>query len=565
MALAKAFLKELTFSDGQSVPIAESDIIVIVGGNNSGKSTALKNIAACMRDARSVTKHVITNVELAFSGETEDFLNYLRNTATEQDNSFRFGTRYSWLKTEIVKAWENKSNIRANAEWLFLNLLSTDTRLNSANATHSFDAAQVPPDTPIQMLFLDDAQEKHISNLFKQAFGLNLVLDKIAGNIIPIYVSDDTVLPYNVNRTETSFANKLRKFPRIDEEGDGMRSFVGILLNAVVGQKSITLIDEPEAFLHPPQARLLAKTLVTETSTDKQLIISTHSQDIVNGMLDSDTVGRVKIIRLERDGNINKVSQLEPRDVKQLWADPLLRYSNILSGLFHEHVVLCEADTDCKFYQTISDSLFDGTNIRRPDILFTHCGGKDRMKNVIKALQAVKVQLSVICDLDVINNEETIKGIVEAKGANWDDFRTDWNIVYQAILRTHPEIEKAELAQKLTEQLNAIEYDFLTATDMDGLRKTIRKTSPWEAVKSGGKNAIPAGDATAHYNVLNKKLEDIGVFLVPVGELECFDKTIGGHGVKWLTEVLRRPIADDNLIEAKKFVKTIYTKAGIEV
>jgi predicted ATPase len=38
----------------------------------------------------------------------------------------------------------------------------------------------------------------------------------------------------------------------------------------------VTLIDEPEAFLHPPQARRLAQNLVDKTRKDGQLVVATR-------------------------------------------------------------------------------------------------------------------------------------------------------------------------------------------------------------------------------------------------------------------------------------------------
>ncbi|MEV0989569.1 hypothetical protein [Streptomyces sp. NPDC049949] len=34
---------------------------------------------------------------------------------------------------------------------------------------------------------------------------------------------------------------------------------------------------------------------------------------------------------------------------------PSLRYSNIISGLFHDGVVLCESEGDCQFYAASFD------------------------------------------------------------------------------------------------------------------------------------------------------------------------------------------------------------------
>jgi len=49
-----------------------------------------------------------------------------------------------------------------------------------------------------------------------------------------------------------------------------------------------------------------------------------------------------------------------------------------------------------------------------------------------------------------------------------------------------------------------------------------------------------------------------GVFVVLVGELESFCRTAGGHGPRWVAEVLKRHLKDDaDLIEARDFVNKV--------
>lgn len=46
----------------------------------------------------------------------------------------------------------------------------------------------------------------------------------------------------------------LSKATPLREEGDGLRSFVSVLLSLMGRRKPVFLLDEPEAFLHPPYA-----------------------------------------------------------------------------------------------------------------------------------------------------------------------------------------------------------------------------------------------------------------------------------------------------------------------
>ena len=70
---------------------------------------------------------------------------------------------------------------------------------------------------------------------------------------------------------------------------------------------------------------------------------------------------------------------------------------------------------------------------------------------------------------------------------------------------------------------------------------------------------MPAGNATISYKNMEKVLEATGIYIVPVGELECFVKEVGGHGPEWVNSVLEiYPDLDDSVYdEIKKFIRRV--------
>lgn len=96
--------------------------------------------------------------------------------------------------------------------------------------------------------------------------------------------------------------------------------------------------------------RIIGKTL----RENQQAFISTHSEEIIKGLLDV-CPERVKIVRITREEDVNEFSVLENEKFNEVWNDPLLKYSNIMTSLFHKNVILCESDSDCKFYSIIEN------------------------------------------------------------------------------------------------------------------------------------------------------------------------------------------------------------------
>ena len=132
-----------------------------------------------------------------------------------------------------------------------------------------------------------------------------------------------------------------------------MRSFASVILHLLAPlTPSVLILDEPEAFLHPPQARLLGHVIGNERSERAQLFVATHSPDVLEGLVNV-AAGHLRVLRIQREGNVNRVDVLDQDHVKEISVDPFMKYSSVLSGVFHERVVVCEGDSDCVFYNSL--------------------------------------------------------------------------------------------------------------------------------------------------------------------------------------------------------------------
>ena len=157
----------------------------------------------------------------------------------------------------------------------------------------------------------------------------------------------------------------------------------------------------------------------------------------VGELIDKLSILHVKQLKISNEEKLEYVNKefellynissyyLNNQEIETLWRDPILRYSNILDGIFHSKVVICESDSDCRFYGAVYDAICESNsdNILKEDIMFIHCGGKDRLPVVAKSLHKLKVPISIICDFDVLNNETTVKSIYESVGGNWEEIK----------------------------------------------------------------------------------------------------------------------------------------------
>lgn len=556
----RLWLSSVTFSDGTMLPLAPDDIVVVVGPNNAGKSASLRAIRDKIVDPASKSP-VVTTITLDSAGTPDDLLQWLDATTRRQDSNPSDPTYHAWgagvHKSGAASEWTSKSTGLHGLARFFCHMLTADARLLAADPAGAIPLVREPPSHPIHYLQIDERLERKLSDQFRKAFGTDLVVHRNAGSQVPLHCGDRPVPAQGQDRLSFPYIQAVEALLPLQNQGDGMRSFAGVLLYTSVGQESVLLIDEPEAFLHPPQARLLGRMLVEDKRRDRQLFVATHSGDVLRGILDATSTG-VKVIRLRREGATNVARMLDNTQIATLWNDPLLRYSNILDGLFHERVMVCESDADCRFYGAVADATSKAAGIRQPDQMFVHSGGKDRIPLVVRALSQVAVPVRSILDFDVLKEEPLLDTLVQAHGGVWAAARPQWASVNASVDGKKPTLDVADVTRDVSAILAKYSNGVFPEDASDAIRSILRRASPWRLAKEIGTPFVPPGQPTQDLKILLTALRAMGIFVVEVGELEGFARSIGGHGPKWVNGVLARNLATDaELAAARDFVTAV--------
>lgn len=554
----RIWINEITFSDDTTLQFEKDDIVVFVGPNNAGKSASLKESASLIK-AKNKKGKVLKDLSIEKEGDEIELFQLLDTSTTKNyDNPSQIlyqGFGFNIWESSVKSIFAEYTNGVGELASLFVNLLTTEQRLLAANPAQNIKLTTQAIQHPIHYLQKDDALEQRFSDYFRQAFGTDLIVHRNAGSEVPLYIGEKPMPKTGEDRVSSTYLRELEKLDLLHEQGDGMRSFVGVLLNAFISTHSILFIDEPEAFLHPPQARLLGKMLAKDLPSERQLFLATHSEDFLKGLLDAN-IDKLKIIRIQRDGSINKVSSLTSSDIDSIWNDSLLRHSNVLNGLFHSKVVICESDSDCRFFSAVLSSQFDNTGAIAPDILFIHCGGKHRIPTAVKALKKLNVPIKVVSDFDVLNDTNPLKEIFEDLGGVWTDIENDWKVVKKEIEQKRPEFLTVDIKKDIENTFSSTTERIFPKEKINEIHRALKKASAWSEAKEVGKSYIPSGNATQAFERIQIKLKEKGFLVLEVGELESFVKSVGNHGPKWVSEVLTKDLTSDTELEpARQFVK----------
>lgn len=535
---ADGYISKLYFNTGETLDIKQNDIIVFVGPNNAGKSQSLKDIYALSKCKVPTT--VVSDVEI--TKNSGSLLPLLQSVSIGTDHGSY--TDYAVLGNTVTYMGDSSDSRFLQSPYygdfrnFFIANLDTEARLTICAPPKNINR-NASKTHPIHYAAFEGKYRMWLSDSFKKAFRKEVTPNTQYGATIPLCIGESVKLNEQYEDAQQyleAYAAILETYKQVQTQGDGIRSFTGILLYLMLDYYRTYLIDEPESFLHPPQARIMGQ-IIGQTLTDsQQAFISTHSEEVIKGLLESCSE-RIRIIRITREEDINSFSFLNNDKFSEVWNDPLLKHSNIMSSLFHKSVVLCESDSDCKMY-SIVDNYIKQTEGKYSESLFIHCGGKHRMAKIAIALRALNIDVRLIPDIDIINDITVFKGVVEAYGISWASVEKDYNIIICNLHSPKEKIGRNNAKAIINKVLDTSTAPDLSNSEIKDIRAAISTISKWDALKKLGISAIPAGDATLAFKRMEQILRANGIYVVPVGELENFVKEVGGHGPDWVNRVL---------------------------
>ena len=502
---------------------------VFVGPNNSGKSLALREIEDFIETGGDSLRHIVRRLDLLLPPD-EEVENMVLSRAVgdgEADGNVRVlrlrhpGEYWRRRATDIAEpvveqvvdlpallaalayaddpSDEDLERLCRDFLALFTLRLDGQTRLSLMHPQAAGDP-ESHPTNHLGALFRDDEARARIREITHDAFGLSFVIDPTDGTHFRVRMAERAPMD---NDEEQSVSDRSRAFhgraSDIDEMSDGIRAFTGLTAAVLSADYRIMLVDEPEAFLHPPLIRKLGKRL-TQLAAERgaNVLAATHSPDFVMGCI---TAGQaVNIVRLTWRKNVPGARLLAADKLETMMRDPLLRSTGVLGALFHEGAVVCEADADRVFYAEVNERLLAHRAGGADGVVFLNAQNKQTVRRIIRPLREMGLPAAAVLDLDLLKGREDFRDLLrsafvpEVFWEPWEDQR-----------------------RRLHQQINNADY------------------------KAGGIHRLQGETRQLAVSLLDT-LAEYGVFLVPTGELECWlpELEVGGHGPEWLTQVFAR-------------------------
>lgn len=539
----------VNFSETGSFDLSTKGITIFVGPNNSGKSLVLREIEAIVsQNPPPSNLKIVTDFDIEWPDLT---------TINDQVEKAKVSTPSNVQLGHIhlgrinpgggreasqvnVSTLTQIANEKTNKGWMATNFvkwgvirLDGRSRFNLTNDQGGGDL-EAPPQNVLAHLFQDESARASVRALVKDAFNVNFYVDPTNLGQLRIKLADG-LLPTDEQSLNVSARAFYRGATHIKDASDGVQAFTGIVTAVLSGEYHTILIDEPEAFLHPPLARKLGKSLAgIAAKRNGALLASTHSSDFLMGCVQASTA--VKVVRLEYSQGKSRARSINPDSLDKFLKRPLMRSANVISGLFHDGVIVVESDNDRAFYSEIFYRLSEGKP-DYPSVLFVNAQNKQTIREIIGPLREFGVPAAAIPDIDILKDG----------GKTW----TEW-------------LKAAKIPSALHTGLGQQRAAIDAALKASG-----------KDMKTNGGFELLAGQDRAAADLLFDSLEAFGVFPVRRGEVENWlpNLNVPGKKTDWAVAMLERlgsdasdpryikPTADDVWAFLEKIVSWIKNSA----
>lgn len=449
----------------EKMEIIPKKINVIVGPNNSGKSRFLREIRDYISGENN--RKIISDIEYTFPENFSDFDkayninakiirdkygNWMLKSYSNKPNQLleMTSTLESYFTQDMRTISEKEYFLRIINEkkkieflnWygsLFYQYMGTEERLTICKKQSNYGLDTSSTNYLSSFKYKNDLLDD-LSCKIKKLFKKDIYLDtRTLGKNLAFRIGEN--FDYLKNKANISEKEAFELFSEtmLDEQGDGMKSFVSTFLSLNCNESDILLLDEPEAFLHPPLAHQLGEMIAESNNEERTIFVATHSIEILKGILSKNQ--DVNVIRITRaEENKNTFMILEQDTLKTILKNPLLRVSRVLEGIFCEKVIITEAEADELVYQELVEKIFPESGV-----FFAHGQNKQTLASIAELYQKIGVAYEIITDFDVLRVSKEFNKFLLLMPI--DDKERDMFINYSEKLRK--EIEKSVTFEKI--------------------------------------------------------------------------------------------------------------------
>ena len=295
-------------------------LVILVGPNGSGKSSILDAlmIGGGNPPAMALQK-VLGRRESPIPRDVETAKPWLFHKGKRAIASIELMTSSSLVRTTILGTpVNNPLQVVENFRYRIQGDPIPELQAKLQQASQNPQVFVASPDIS-EMRFLEPtaADHKPLHELYTKAYreGLSrqaksLILDLIPG-------AEDIVILTEGNNPIVHIAYPDFSLP-VAMAGDGIRLLIQQSFELAGPEGCVILLEEPEAHLHPGAIRNSAKAVVAAIQRKQQIVLTTHSLEYIDAILDAASdadLPNVSLYRIALENGVLKVARLSGQEI----------------------------------------------------------------------------------------------------------------------------------------------------------------------------------------------------------------------------------------------------------
>lgn len=543
----------IKLKSGEQVRLEGGSILAIVGPNNSGKSHFLKQLRACLYGAsiETVDRDAGLIESLGIRWPTADRKTYLQSVAAQKFErrgavfdaelpSRVYGSAASVFTETDIQAIASDGNC-------FGPFVETFVRFDEPLSRISESERQLMQDqsSPLIRLRAQKKAYEAVQKDFAFVFDEDIYFHQHEGKLNFFLGKPPTPMPLITEAYSPEIERFLEGARTIDRQGLGMRNVVGLLLRLYTDARSIILLDEPEAFLHPPQANRLGQVIQSVCERRKlQVICASHDRNLISG-LSKAKENQLVVQRLSSTtgSGVSYFSRtVSSKAFDNVRALSRIRFTPVLESMFASVAVLVENENDALFFESALEFYakdLDNRSARtlRDSLLFIPTNGNSNFASTAQLLRNLCSPTVIVGDLDICSDPKRLRQTVDAMNPSLGE-------------------EAEQLAKRIIGRFSQIHEAKLAKIEKGKQEGKLKKWVSEEV-------RVDHEDQTVRGLVgeLLLFLKGAGIVLIPEGELEDFGREVTSSSDKniWVREAIDQQIyAEDNV---QGFCETIVSAA----
>lgn len=490
-------VEHIVFYENRIKKVEEFERInLIIGSNNSGKTTLLNNIyhelktlhghplgakwtfgmKLTMNNSGKDVEKIFPNLskQKQFCNYTEINENLFIRSKKDQDETPPWNDNvFELLKNAKRKNYAYEFGMMGNQD-RDLKLFSLFSFLVNTMVVYeeSVQRLSQPFHTKIEVI------ENHIPNDFilflyknkrvfntirdniREVYKLDIDFDNIPQGLKALRIIDKKINKRLTNHFALSNEWNL-KSTYLESVGHGIRAYLKLVFSLLDPTSRIVLIDEPETFIHPPQRRALGKFIAKlARQENKQLFIATHDAEFIRGILSS-TEEKVKIIRLHKEDKKHYYRAIDTAEISQLLKQntSILLSERILNSLFYKKTILCENENDRLIYEEAAARYHQD---KFHDVNFIGFSGHSETIKFYNRLKDLQIHSAAIVDIDYLRTGGFPSSINDnALKNDFDTLQTKLKLIFNKGTQSYDQFKARGLKLFLTKPYKS-EYPLIS-------------------------------------------------------------------------------------------------------